>query len=199
MSKLTARQSRFCEEFIRDCNGTQAAARAGYSSKTARQIAAENLSKPAVFQRIKELRAELTANCEVTAAAVLQQAAKIATADVRDLYDEHGELLPPHLWPDRAAAAVSSVEFGPPGSTTDPGAARATIKRVRFADRTPALVLLARHMGMFERDNRQQHALPFDQLSPEVRELIGRKLREVIDRGRLTQTIESTPGDEKTH
>lgn len=43
---LTERQSFFCREYLKNFNGTQAAIRAGYSKKTARSIAAENLIKP---------------------------------------------------------------------------------------------------------------------------------------------------------
>ncbi len=44
-TKLTPKQRRFVEEYLIDLNATQAAARAGYSPKTARQIATENLKK----------------------------------------------------------------------------------------------------------------------------------------------------------
>ena len=36
---MTARQQRFADEYLIDMNATQAAIRAGYSEKTARQIA----------------------------------------------------------------------------------------------------------------------------------------------------------------
>lgn len=45
MTKLTAKQERFCREYIIDLNATRAAIRAGYSEKTANRIASENLSK----------------------------------------------------------------------------------------------------------------------------------------------------------
>ena len=35
---MTKKQERFCAEYLVDCNATQAAIRAGYSKKTARQI-----------------------------------------------------------------------------------------------------------------------------------------------------------------
>lgn len=44
--KLTEKQKRFCEEYLIDCNATQAAIRAGYSAKTAYSIGEENLRKP---------------------------------------------------------------------------------------------------------------------------------------------------------
>ena len=43
---MNARQKRFCDEYLLDCNATQAAIRAGYSPKTAKSIGQENLTKP---------------------------------------------------------------------------------------------------------------------------------------------------------
>ena len=52
--KLTAKQTRFVQKYLIDLNATQAAVRAGYSDKTARQIGAENLSKPDIQEVIAE-------------------------------------------------------------------------------------------------------------------------------------------------
>lgn len=66
--KLTAKQKRFCDEYLIDLNATQAAIRAGYSKKTARVIGAQNLSKLAVKnyinERMKEKEAELIADSD---------------------------------------------------------------------------------------------------------------------------------------
>lgn len=66
MAKLTAKQQRFCDEYLIDLNATQAAIRAGYSEKTARIIAAENLTKPNIKayiqQRMDEKEKELIAD-----------------------------------------------------------------------------------------------------------------------------------------
>ena len=66
MSKkgLTPKQLRFIEEYLIDLNATQAAIRAGYSKKTARQMGTENLSKPAIqsaLQKAMDARSERTA------------------------------------------------------------------------------------------------------------------------------------------
>ena len=45
-SELPPRQRRFVAEYLVDCNGTQAAIRAGYSRKTANEQAADLLAKP---------------------------------------------------------------------------------------------------------------------------------------------------------
>ena len=50
--KMTARQRRFCQEYLIDLNATQAAIRAGYSKKNAQNIASENLAKPMIRKYI---------------------------------------------------------------------------------------------------------------------------------------------------
>ena len=52
--KLTPKQQLFCDEYLIDLNATQAAIRAGYSEKTARQTGQENLSKPDIKKYIEE-------------------------------------------------------------------------------------------------------------------------------------------------
>ena len=58
MGKLTAKQQRFCDEYLIDLNATQAAIRAGYSQKTAYSIGVENLKKPEIKKHIDERMAE---------------------------------------------------------------------------------------------------------------------------------------------
>lgn len=58
MAKLTAKQQRFCDEYLIDLNATQAAIRAGYSEKTAYSIGNENLKKPEISEYIEKRMAE---------------------------------------------------------------------------------------------------------------------------------------------
>lgn len=58
MAKMTAKQRRFCDEYLIDLNATQAAIRAGYSKRSAKQIGEENLSKPDLDKYIKSRMAE---------------------------------------------------------------------------------------------------------------------------------------------
>jgi len=55
--KLTDKQQRFIEEYLVDCNAKQAAIRAGYSPKSAKQTGSENLTKP-------DLKAEIDKKLE---------------------------------------------------------------------------------------------------------------------------------------
>ena len=58
MAKMTAKQKRFCDEYLTDLNATQAAIRSGYSEKTAYSIGNENLKKPELKKYIEERMAE---------------------------------------------------------------------------------------------------------------------------------------------
>lgn len=53
-TRMTAKQKRFCDEYLIDLNATQAAIRAGYSKKAARQVGNENMSKPYIKNYIEE-------------------------------------------------------------------------------------------------------------------------------------------------
>ena len=53
-NKLTAKRDRFCQEYVIDCNATQAAIRAGYSEKTANEQGARLLANVSVKNRIAE-------------------------------------------------------------------------------------------------------------------------------------------------
>lgn len=71
----------FVDVFTLRGNATEAARQAGYSAKTARQMAAENLSKPAVIHEIQRLQAENSAKLELTREDVLNgllEAVKLA-------------------------------------------------------------------------------------------------------------------------
>lgn len=54
MGKPTAKQQRFISEYLKDCNATQAAIRAGYSEKSAYSIGQRLLKKAEMKQAIDE-------------------------------------------------------------------------------------------------------------------------------------------------
>jgi phage terminase small subunit len=72
VSKLTAKQEAFCEEYLIDLNATQAAIRAGYSEDTAQQMGSENLSKPVIAELIANLKEERSNRVSVSADDVLR-------------------------------------------------------------------------------------------------------------------------------
>lgn len=69
---LTDKQKRFCEEYIIDCNATQAAIRAGYSEKTAYSQGQRLLKNVEINGYVEKLLEELKENSLASADEVLQ-------------------------------------------------------------------------------------------------------------------------------
>lgn len=69
---MTEKQKRFAEEYVVDCNGSQAAIRAGYSKDTARVQASKMLTKPNIKKYINELLEKKKSESIATAEEVLQ-------------------------------------------------------------------------------------------------------------------------------
>jgi phage terminase small subunit len=87
LTKLTDKQKAFCEEYLVDFNGMQAAIRAGYSEKTARSIAAENLTKPYMQEYLLELKAERANRVKISQDDVLRELIHIAFDDIKNYLD----------------------------------------------------------------------------------------------------------------
>lgn len=65
---MNARQKRFCDEYLIDCNATQAAIRAGYSIKTANEQGARLLAnvsiKAYIDEQLEKIHNEKTADAQ---------------------------------------------------------------------------------------------------------------------------------------
>lgn len=81
--KLTAKQKLFCDEYIISLNATQAAIKAGYSKKTARKIAAENLTKPVIQNYISERMKQKESSLIATQDEVLQYLTSVLRGESR--------------------------------------------------------------------------------------------------------------------
>lgn len=81
--KLTAKQKIFCDEYIISLNATQAAIKAGYSKKTARKIAAENLTKPVIQNYISERMKQKESSLIATQDEVLQYLTSVLRGESR--------------------------------------------------------------------------------------------------------------------
>lgn len=142
-TKLTARQSVFVNEYLKDLNASQAAIRAGYSKRTAAVIGRQNLRKVTVKSAIDAKMAARAQRIEIASDQVLREIARLAFFDPRRLFDAKGKFLPIAKWPDEVAAAVSSIEF-----VKVPGTKIVTTK-IRFWDKSKNLELLGRHLRIF--------------------------------------------------
>jgi phage terminase small subunit len=141
---LTSKQQRFCDEYMIDLNSAAAAIRAGYSTKTARAIGAENLTKPNIRARIDSDIAERSRRTGVNSDCVVRELARIAFVNPADFIDvSTGAVKLDATRDDTAAIAGIRVK-------TSSGVGGDSVEReIKLCDKVKALELLGRHLGLF--------------------------------------------------
>ena len=85
--ELTEKQKAFCREYILDWNGAQAAIRAGYSEKTAKEISSQNLTKLNIQEYIKQLQSEIEKVAGVSMLRVINEHMKLAFSSIAHLHN----------------------------------------------------------------------------------------------------------------
>lgn len=194
-SRLTPKQRRFVEEYLVDLNAAQAAIRAGYSEHTAYSIGSENLSKPEIAEAIAAASAERSARTRIDADWVLQRLALEAEADIADLFDENGKVLPAHEWP---AAFRRGLVAGVEVEEMRGEGASGVIRKVKLSDRLKRLELIGRHITVGAFKDRVEHTGK-DGGPIETRELSdfekNRRLAYLLDRALSAKSAESAPED----
>jgi len=144
---MTPKQERFVAEYLKDLNATQAAIRAGYATASARQIAAENLSKPDIEAAVAAGKAQQLAACGLSAERVLEELRRIAFSDLRRLFTPDGDLRSVCELSDEEAATLASVEVIIKNAAAGDGQTD-TIHKIRAWDKVRGLELLAKHFGL---------------------------------------------------
>ena len=124
-SGLTAKQERFCQEYIIDYNGTRAAIRAGYSEDSARFHASRMLSRDNIRARVRQLQAEQVKRLAVSQDYVVQQLVSV--------YQKCSEPEPVEEWDGEAHEYLATGKY-----TFDSKGAN------------KALELLGKHLGMYQ-------------------------------------------------
>jgi phage terminase small subunit len=169
-ARMTPRQRRFVAEYLVDCNGKQAAIRAGYGPKTAAHEAWKLLNRrPNVARAVEDGMRAQEARTHISADKALQEIARIAFSDVGRLFEtKDGEVKVKDL------ASLSEAD-------------RAAIARIvvtkdridiRLHDKRAALLDLARHLGVIGKRTDSQPALRAKDELP-AREILRRKLAQM--------------------
>ncbi len=148
---LSAREQRFVDEYLVDLKGEAAAIRAGYSPKTAKVQASQTLTRLNVQAAVEAGYKARQKRTQITGDATVRELNRLAHADIRQFYDEHGQLKPIHELPDDLAACISSIEVVKKNLTAGDGTLE-YIYRIKLWNKPQALELLGRHQGIFRED-----------------------------------------------
>ena len=142
---LTPKQKLFVDEYLIDLNATQAAIRAGYSPNNADKIGSELLGKTRVSDAISKAMAERSRRTGINQDRILMELAKIALVNPANVGDfDEATILDSALPEDLAAVASVKVKRFP----TKEG--EGIEREIKFYDKTKALDLAGRHLGMFK-------------------------------------------------
>ena len=151
---MTDAQKRFCDEYLIDLNATRAYKVAYHNCKkdeTANAASSRMLRNVKVQEYISEKQKEIEKRTEVTQDMVIKELAKIAFLDIRKLYTENGQLKNVADIDSDTAGAISSLEtleeyegYG------DDREKIGDTQKVKLLDKTKALELLGKHLGMFK-------------------------------------------------
>jgi len=152
-TKLTQKQRRFCEEYIIDLNGTQAAIRSGYSERTATVVASENLTKPNVQNYIKQLQAEIQERNKITVDELVRTLASFVRLDPKDMFDENGMVKNLNDMPEAARKCIAELKVMEISSVDGP---IGVMKNIKLPSKLEAIEKLMKHLGGYEKDNEQK-------------------------------------------
>ena len=150
---MTDAQKRFCDEYLIDLNATRAYKVAYPNCKkdeTAKSAGSRLLTNVNLQNYISEKMKQREKRTEVTQDMVIKELAKIAFLDIRKLYTENGQLKNVADIDDDTAGAISSLEtLEEYDGYGDDREKIGDTQKVKLLDKTKALELLGRHLGIF--------------------------------------------------
>ncbi|NWK62786.1 terminase small subunit [Acinetobacter sp. SwsAc3] len=152
MANLTPKQQRFVEEYLIDLNATQAAIRAGYSEKTARDIGCENLAKPNIAKAIEEAQNKRQEQTQIDAAYVLKRLVEIDQMDVLDIMDDQMKIRPVNEWPKVWRQYVVNLE------NLELSDGEGCFKKIKWPDKVKNLELLGKHVSVGAFKDKIEHS-----------------------------------------
>lgn len=170
--RLTPKQERFVQEYLIDLNATQAANRAGYREPN--KQGPRLLVNVGIQAAIAARQQKTAKKYELTNELIIRSIVQELEFDPARLYDSEGRLLPITELPEDVRMALTSVEFEQHGSPDAP----IYVRKVKWAQRHNAREQAMKHLGLFEKDNKQRHPvqdLPDDALD----RLIAAKAKEL--------------------
>lgn len=163
---LTAKQERFCREYLKDLCGAQAAIRAGYSPATAAATAARTLRIVKVQKKVEALKAERAKSLDISAERVLKELARLAFGDPTQIVSvgRRGRITvkPTAELTEDQRRTIQAVSETPNGI------------KIKFADKLRALELVGKHIGLFVDRLQVEPARPLEGMTEAELEEIAR-------------------------
>lgn len=136
------------------------------SKKVCEASGSEYMNHPYTQAYLREKTDAVAQAADITQDRVLREVARCGMYDMRDLFDDDGNPLPPKDMDDNIAAAVVGLKV-----TTvlgEDGGSGMKRYEYKLADKGPAQEKLMKYLGLYEKDNNQK-AKSLQELIAEVR------------------------------
>ena len=150
ITELTTKQKLFVKEYLIDFNGAQAAIRAGYSKKTAKQIATENLAKPYLLQALQKEVDSKVKGIDELSQRIVDELKKVAFADIKDYLHFNKDGVSFHDSDEVDGTTISEVSSAE--TRTKEKDKQETVRvnlKLKLHDKMKALELLGRYKTLF--------------------------------------------------
>lgn len=146
---LTAKQRRFVVEYLVDLNATQAAIRAGYAVKGAKDQAWQLMQRPDIVGAIEQAKDERNKRVQVDADYVLQRLTDIDQMDFIDILEDDMSFKPVRKWPKVWRQYLSGIDlaemFEGQGKDRD---MVGILKKIKWPDKVKNLEMLGKHVSV---------------------------------------------------
>ena len=161
MEELTVKQENFCQAYLR-LGDKSAAYREAYDcenmkAETIHVKASELASIGKVAVRIAELRDEAAERNKISLDEIIGSMAEVVRFDIAELYDEDNKLKSIHFIPKSTRNSITQIEVFE--EFQGQGSERQLIghtKKIRVLNKLDAAEKLIKHLGGYEKDNKQQ-------------------------------------------
>lgn len=145
---LTPKQERFCLAYLEGASGSDAYRKVykpkRATAKSVHEMASALLANPKVASRVAELRGKAADRSVLTLEKTVAQLARLVNADPADYFKADGKIRDLSEMPSDARAAIASLEI------------EDDEVKLRFYDKNTAIHTALKHLGGFEKDNRQK-------------------------------------------
>lgn len=146
--QLNDKQELFCNEYLKDLNGTKAAIRAGYSENTAQEQSSRLLSNVMVQERIAELQKEAAERNKIQVDDVLQELKALAFSNIVDFLSHGNKIKDVTKLPREMTRAITGIKAKV--VRTGKNKYGYFVTDLKLADKRAALVDLGKHLGIFQ-------------------------------------------------
>lgn len=154
--KLTDKEELFCQEYVKKLNKTKAAIAAGYSKRTAKEIGYQNFTKLHIQDRIAEIRAEIKEQLGIDDHTVITELAALSYWNIQDFLTKGNGIKDLSKMEVGKLKPIIGIKVKEATTTFEGGTRKEITVDLKMVDKRAAVIDLGRHLGIFEKDNKQK-------------------------------------------